>query len=88
MNDFSWYIIIALAVANWWIYISVILPKVRKNRTIYLRDWGFGIGAPFKTLIEYKGLCERDHESLLWFKVQVFLIAAFIIYGFLSVFVF
>jgi hypothetical protein len=78
MNDFAWYIIVALALANWWLYVSVVLPKVRKNRRIYLRDWGVGIGAPFKTLIEYKGLCERDNEPLFWFNVQVFLIAAFI----------
>jgi hypothetical protein len=88
MNDWPWYIIVALALANWWIYISFVLPKVRRNRTIYLRDWGFGIGTPFKTLIEYKELCERDNEPLIWFKVQIFLIFAFVIIGFFSAFLY
>lgn len=82
MNDFLWHIVFALALANWFIYILMILPKIRSSRTIYLKDWGFG--TPFKNLIEYKELCKKDNESLIWFKIQVAMIFSFIVFGLLS----
>ncbi len=87
MRDFIFHIIVSIALLNWCLYILVILPKVRQNRTIYLSDWGFGIGKPFKALFEYKELCERDNEPVFWFKVQVSLIIAFVVFILLVVFV-
>jgi hypothetical protein len=79
MDDSFWYLIGLVAIISWSIYISVTLPKVRKNRTIYLRDWGLGIARPIKLLFEYKELCERDKESLFWFIYQILLTSFFII---------
>jgi len=52
MHDFLWYLLCIIAILNWWLYITRILPKLREYRTIYLRDWGFSLFQPLKNLKE------------------------------------
>jgi hypothetical protein len=76
MHDFFWYTAVTIVFASWYLYIFETLPKIRKRRTIYLRDWGFGAFQPFKNLIEYKQICEQENQTLTWYKAQIYLIYA------------
>jgi hypothetical protein len=82
MDDLVWNICVSIVITIWIIHVFKILPKVRKTRTIYLRDWGFGFGA-YKVFFEYKALCQKDNESLIWYKTQIYLFWAFIFIGFI-----
>jgi len=85
MSDSIWQILLIDGIANWLIYVAVILPKVREKRAINLRDRDFWSGNPVKTLMEYKELCEKDNESTLWFHVQICLIFVFVLFCFLGI---
>jgi len=78
MDDLVWNICGSIVITIWIIHVLKILPKVRKTRTIYLRDWGFGFGA-YKVFFEYKELCQKDNESLIWYKTQIYLFFTFIL---------
>ena len=77
IENFLWYAAVTIILAYWYLHVVETLPKIRKYRKVYLRDWGF-LGLSFTNLIEYKEICLRENESLLWFKVQLYLIYAFV----------
>ncbi|RJP85300.1 MAG: hypothetical protein C4518_16915 [Desulfobacteraceae bacterium] len=85
MSDAIWQMLLIDGVANWLIYVAVILPKVREKRAINLRDRGFWAGNPVKTLMEYKEICEEDNESTLWFQIQICLIFVFMLFCFFGI---
>ena len=85
LHDILWYIILFIVFAGWYLYIFETLPKIRKRRTVYLRDWGFGAFQPLKNLNEYRNICEEENESLIWYKVQLLLLFSFIVLGVLSI---
>jgi len=85
IHDILWYVLGFIAFASWYLYIFETLPKIRKRRTIYLRDWGFSAFQPLKNLNEYKNICEQDNESLIWYKAQLYLLFSFIGIGVLSI---
>lgn len=84
MNDFFWNTITALAITNWLIYVLKILPRIRKVRSIYLKDWGFGSGV-YNVLFEYKQVCTENNESLFWYKAQWYCFIAFLLSCFISI---
>ena len=88
MNDSLWYLLGFIAITNWLIYVTIIMPSLRRKRTIYLKDWGFSPFQPLRNLFEYKSTCERENTSLIWFKTQILLLMVFIVLGFLTVFIF
>jgi len=65
--------------------VATVLPKLRGRRKLFLRDWGFSLFQPIKNLFEYKTICERENESLIWFKIQVFLGVAFFVVAFIDI---
>ena len=75
-DKFLEYTAVTIVFASYYLYIFETLPKIRKHRRIYLRDWGFGL--PFKNLFEYKQICEQENKSLIWYKAQLYLIYAFV----------
>jgi hypothetical protein len=81
MHDSLWYMLGIIAFVNWYLYVFETLSKIRKYRTIYLSDWGFSAFKPLKNLNEYKEICERENESLVWYKIQIFLLFSFICIG-------
>ena len=85
MSHSIWQILMIVVVANWLIYVAVILPKVRGKRTPSVRDREDGLENPVKTLMEYKELCEKDNESTIWFQVQLCLVSVFVLFCFLGV---
>ena len=85
LQDILWYIIVFIALAGWYLYIFETLPKIRKRRTVYLRDWGFSAFQPLKNLDEYRDICEEENESLIWYKVQLYLLFSFVGIGILSI---
>jgi len=84
MISFGIYLVF-ITFASWYLYVFETLPKIRKRRTIYLRDWGFSAFQPLKNLNEYKNICEQQNESLIWYKAQLFFIYSFIAVGLLSI---
>ena len=78
LHDIIWYIILFIVFAGWYLYIFETLPKIRKRRIVHLRDWGFSAFQPFKNLSEYRNICEEENESLVWYKVQLYLLFSFI----------
>ena len=78
IDDISWYTLVFIIFAIWYLYIFEILPNIRKHRTIYLRDWGFGAFQPLKNLFEYKTICEQENKSLIWYKTQIYLLYSFV----------
>jgi len=87
MHDFLWYLLCIIAILNWWLYITRILPKLREYRAIYLRDWGFSLFQPLKNLKEYRSICSKEDIPLTWFNTQVFLLAVFIVIAVISAFI-
>ena len=85
IQDLLWYLLGFITFAYWYLYLFETLPKIRKRRTIYLRDWGFSAFQTYKNLNEYKEICEQQNESLIWYKAQVYLIYSFVAVGLLSV---
>lgn len=86
LHDILWYALGIIVFASWYLYIFEILPQIRERRTIYLRDWGFSPFQPLKNLNEYRGICEQEDKSLIWYRVQLYLLFAFIGIGMLSIF--
>ena len=80
MRDSIWQILMIIVIANWLIYVAVILPKVREKRPTDFRDRGVGSGNPLKILMKYKERCEKDNESTIWFQVQLCLIFVFFLF--------
>lgn len=77
-QTFIWDIGGIIVLASLYLYIFETLPKIRKFRNLDLSDWGFGAFQPFKNLHEYKVICERYNENLLWYKAQIYLFYAFV----------
>ena len=78
LHDILWYALGIIVFASWYLYIFETLPKIRKHRTIYLRDWGFSAFQPLKNLKEYKAICEQENKSLIWYRAQLYLLCSFI----------
>jgi hypothetical protein len=85
MHDILWYLFSFMAFASWCLYVFEMLPKIRKQRAIYLRDWGFSAFKPLQNINEYKKICEKENQSLIWYKVQLFLIYSFIVIGLVEI---
>ena len=56
LHDILWYTIVSIVFASWYLYIFETLSKIRKYRSLYLRDWGFGAFQPFKNLARQENL--------------------------------
>ena len=78
LNDFLGQTAVIIVLASWYLYVFETLSKIRKYRKLKMRDWGFGAFQPFKNLMEYKQICERNNDSLLWYKAQIYLFYAFL----------
>ena len=78
---------IVIVLASIYLYIFETLAKIGKYRNLNLSDWGFGAFQPFENLHEYRNICERNNETLLWYKIQIYLFYAFIGTGFIGMIV-
>jgi hypothetical protein len=78
MSDVLWGLLGFVVILFWLINITVILPKLRKQRTIYIADWLFTGYHQIKNLFDYKDICLKKNVPLFWYKTQVFLAAAFL----------
>ena len=87
MNDILWSITGIITFVSWYLYVFETLPKIRKHRNVYLRDWGFSVFQPARNLTEYKKICEEENQSLIWYKAQIYLVFAFIGVGLISIFI-
>ena len=79
MDELVFNILGAVFVVDWYLYIAIILPKIRKHRKIYLADWGFSLNQPLLNIFEYKKLCEKDNEPILWYKIQIGILIAIVV---------
>jgi len=86
MTDMSEYLIAFIVLSSWFLYVTIILSKLRKHRKLFLSDWGFSFFQPMKNLFEYKKICQKENRSLIWFNVQVFLLLAFFLIAFVDIF--
>jgi hypothetical protein len=78
LQDLIWNIGIVIIGAIYYLYIFETLAKIRKVRKLNLSDWGFGAFQPYRNLFEYKEICERNNENLIWYKAQIYLVYAFV----------
>ncbi len=85
MTTITEYLIGFIVLLGWYLYVTTVLPKLRSRRKLFLRDWGFSPFQPMKNLFEYKAICERENESLIWFKIQIFLIVTFFLVAFIVI---
>jgi len=85
MTNIAEYFIGFIVLLGWYLYVTTVLPKLRSRRKLFLRDWGFSLFQPMKNLFEYKAICEREKEPLIWFKIQIFLIVAFFLVAFIDI---
>jgi len=88
MDKFLDLIVIPIVLSIWYIYIAIILPKLRCYRKLYLSDWGCSLVQPIKNIIEYKSICKKENESTKYFTIISILFVSFLIIflsGFVSV---
>ncbi len=85
IHDFIWYTAGAIVFASYYLYIFETLAKIRKYRKLNFSDYGFGAFQPFRNMHEYRDICERNNENLLWYKAQIYLLYSFVVVGLLGV---
>ena len=78
MHDYLWYAMGAIVFLNWYLYYFEVLPKIKKYRQLYLRDWGFSAFHPLNNLNEYRDICEKENESLIWYNTQRYSLYIFV----------
>ena len=69
--------IIIIVLIDWGIYIIYIVPKLKQYRKVVF--WEYVISGPWviHNLLEYRNICRKERTSLVWFKVNVFLLILF-----------
>ena len=80
------YLVGFIVLLGWYLYVVTVLPKLRSRRKLFLRDWGFSIFQPWRNLLEYEAICERENEPLIWFNLQIALTIAFFLVAIIDIF--
>lgn len=70
MVDKLFNLIVSLIILDLVINIVIILPKLRRYKTVLIRDWFFVGIHHLDNLKEYKKICENENVPLTWYYIK------------------
>lgn len=81
MSNFLFSLEICIFIFIMWIYVGIIVPKLKKHKNIKFSEWIFSGFNDLKNLLDYYQICVKENESLKWFYVIAVLIISFFAIG-------
>jgi hypothetical protein len=72
-------LIILVIAAGWVLYVTYVIPEIKKNREINFFEYLISGPWYMQNLLEYRRICLSKNVPLLWFYISILLLILFII---------